>query len=39
MTLPPKNAAGARAVLDRIGRSYGVIPLLGDAVHWSDDGH
>jgi len=39
VTLPPMNAAGARAVLDRIGRSYGVMPLPGDAVHWSDDGH
>jgi hypothetical protein len=39
VTLPPMNAAGARAALDRIGRSYRVIPLPGDAVHWSDDGH
>jgi hypothetical protein len=39
VTLPPMTAAAARPALDDIGRSYGVKPLAGDAVHWSDDGH
>lgn len=39
VTLPPMAAAAARPTLDGIGRSYGVLPLAGDPVHWSDDGH
>ncbi len=34
----PRNGAN-NADLHAVGASYGVIKLVGDAPHWSDDGH
>ncbi|QPR62220.1 hypothetical protein [Serratia rubidaea] len=40
-----KNAAGvdvlvkSQSVLHEVGASYGVLKLLSDPPHWSDDGH
>lgn len=35
--LPPRN--GSNQVLVDVGRSFGVIKLMTDPPHWSDDGH
>ncbi len=37
ITLPPRS--GTNAALVDVGRSFGVIKLLTDPPHWSDDGH
>ena len=37
ITLPPRS--GSNQVLVDVGRSFGVIKLLTDPPHWSDDGH
>ena len=40
-----RNASGQESIanpsadLHRIGRGYGVVKLLSDPPHWSDDGH
>ena len=38
ITSLPRNGAN-NADLHAVGGSYGVIKLVGDAPHWSDDGH
>lgn len=37
VTMPPRS--GSNQVLVDVGRSFGVIKLLTDPPHWSDDGH
>jgi hypothetical protein len=37
ITMPPRS--GSNQVLVDVGRSFGVIKLLTDPPHWSDDGH
>ena len=37
ITMPPRS--GLNQVLVDVGRSFGVIKLMTDPPHWSDDGH
>jgi len=37
ITMPPRS--GSNQVLVDVGRSFGVIKLMTDPPHWSDDGH
>ena len=37
VSMPPRS--GSNSVLVDVGRSFGVIKLLTDPPHWSDDGH
>jgi hypothetical protein len=37
ISLPPRS--GLNSALVAVGRSFGVIKLLTDPPHWSDDGH
>lgn len=38
ITSEPRNGAG-NTELHNVGATYGVVKLVGDAPHWSDDGH
>ena len=37
ITMPPRS--GSNQILVDVGRSFGVIKLMTDPPHWSDDGH